>query len=637
MGIEQFYSTIYHNPIINPKKNPSIIDWKQKLKAKHFFLDFNSLIHNGSSIMLGQLNTFLDQSLQTKNIGEFNQIKNRLEKKNHLELDIKIRKFKQENIAQEINQYFTHEKLNHIMVEDTIHRIYLILDKYVDTSELETFYIAFDGVPSKGKLIEQKKRSYIKTLIDYFNKQIFAKHQKELKKDMTANGSNRYVYEKNKIRWHKLNIKPGTEFMKLLSKRLRSKNFLKKLKKKLKHLKTYILSDVYHYGEGENKFMDYIRKHLFPDDRYLILGPDSDLILLTMLLKSDKIKILRYNQQKVLFNVIDIAKVKSNLFNFIHAQYPNSNYKRVIPDLVFIFNIFGNDFLPKVESYQIKYTLNKVIMTYIEILKKTNQFLLKFDQKYNINFFFFYKLIDRLSDDEYNIFYQNSKRSRPREIDKNLSEYDQELLRFDFMMEEYQTKLNRTNFFSLGKKAGLTKYYQKYYRNLDQIIHSYLEGLIWVLDYYFHVFHGISWWYYPHEKAPLLTDIRKYLKKIKDPKRFFNQLSEQTKEKYKVNLETYFVPEEQIIYLMTADNPVNMIAPIEFRKYADKHNINLNSIVQKIWEKDKNNLIDCANVPYLNKCVLNVTKKETDDLEYLKRLRQDFEFERKKGYYVFRY
>ena len=617
MGIEQFFSTIIKNKYFNPKHNSSIIEFNNKIKVKHFFLDFNSVIHNSSGILLNKIHKYQKKYIQkpdNKIFIEFFQ-----------KTGIQLKSFK-----------LTNSELNEIISDDVINRIRMILDKYLITHELETIYIAFDGVPSKGKLIEQKKRIYTTSLDNYFKTQIFKKHK---------HSKNEHQYHKEKIKWVKFNIKPGTDFMKLLSQKLRHPKFMKELKRKYTKLKTYIVSDSNHIGEGENKFMDYIRRHLFKNDYYVILGPDSDLILLTMLLDLKYLKILRYDQQKSIFQVIDIPKMKFNLYSSVNTQI-KVNQINIVHDLVFLCSFFGNDFLPKIESYPIRHSLNKVLYAYIETIKKTNTYLIKYKTQYTINFLFLYKLAKNLSQDEINNFYKSDKKKRKRYYPDNLNKYQRELFDFENMQGKYKYKLNKKDYFS--KNKNITHYYQDYFFDInklsdkyhhpqfDIILKHYMEGLVWIVDYYFHVFDGISWWYYPYERAPLFQDIAYFLTKIKDPELFFKKLSAQVKEKYKVH--NYFKPEEQIIYLSSVENETINILPHKYQTYINNNNINLNPILKRMWKNnDNSNLIDCSGAIYLSKCHLKAVKEQIDDKKYLKNLRKIIQIEDKNGYWKYKY
>ena len=62
----------------------------------------------------------------------------------------------------------------------------------IDSEKLKYFYIAIDGVPSKAKMVEQKKkRRYNSEVISIIEDKIFKKYEDELKKD-----ESRYIFEK---------------------------------------------------------------------------------------------------------------------------------------------------------------------------------------------------------------------------------------------------------------------------------------------------------------------------------------------------------------------------------------------------------------------------------------------------------
>ncbi len=45
-------------------------------------------------------------------------------------------------------------------------------------------------------------------------------------------------------------------------------------------------------------------------------------------------------------------------------------------------------------------------------------------------------------------------------------------------------------------------------------MHDYLEGMLWVFDYYYNDPSYINRWYYEHERAPLLKHFVQFLENI---------------------------------------------------------------------------------------------------------------------------
>ena len=120
-----------------------------------------------------------------------------------------------------------------------------------------------------------------------------------------------------------------------------------------------------------------------------------------------------------------------------------------------------------------------------------------------------------------------------------ITNYDVELYQFDNALDNYQKKLNFENL-NLGairlnhKKYILqsnkiiddVKHYYKDFFDIDSIdisdrimykvVYSYIEGLIWVFEYYMNGQMGndyvLNYWNYKYNRAPLLKQIYEFMK-----------------------------------------------------------------------------------------------------------------------------
>ena len=114
MGIEKFFSTINKNFQI-----VSTIDLDNSesdlFECKYLFFDFNSIIHNVSGKLIGELNSKTNKS----------------------------------NIKLDDLEYMIIKQVNLFIIK--------ILEK-LDLKKLEYVYAALDGVPSFAKILEQKKK-----------------------------------------------------------------------------------------------------------------------------------------------------------------------------------------------------------------------------------------------------------------------------------------------------------------------------------------------------------------------------------------------------------------------------------------------------------------------------------------------
>jgi len=198
----------------------------------------------------------------------------------------------------------------------------------------DMIYVGLDGVPTFSKILEQKKRRFIGDLIEV----LLSKYPLDLS-------------------FNKSLISPGTNFMDKLSKFLKEENFHKNI----------IISDTNEKGEGEFKILDFIMKNKLND--FIIFSPDADLIILGMILWSNNncnLKILRYDQNTEILNIIYINHLIDYLVSYFEEKINKKIDKyRYIKDLTFIFTIFGNDFLPRIEEIQINMDFYLVLDAYI--------------------------------------------------------------------------------------------------------------------------------------------------------------------------------------------------------------------------------------------------------------------------------
>jgi len=387
MGIEKFFSSIKENKITNEINQFADI-LETKLSTKHLLIDFNSIIYLVKFKVLHDINNTLYDII----LNRFNFSKSLL--KNYDFEDNQVFK----NISpKQYHEFFTNQLLEKMIIDNVIKYIQNILTNYIKSDVLELFYIAIDGTPSKAKMMEQKKRRYIGAFINLMKNEIYEKHKKEIKTN-----KQRYDYEIYKIDWGTFNITPGTDFMHNLDLHLSSSDFELTVREICKNIKTYIYSGPYVLGEGEYKICEYLKSSDITSN-CVIYSPDSDVTLLGLLLNSvakiTNIKILRQNQQKKVYDVINIDILANNIFNYVENKTNKSNKNNIINDIVFALTIFGNDFVPKNNAFNVVYDFDKIINKYIEVIKNSD-YLIKYDNRYKIDNKVFFELIRRLKNDE---------------------------------------------------------------------------------------------------------------------------------------------------------------------------------------------------------------------------------------------
>lgn len=355
MGIERFFGTLNKIDFLKSAFN----ELAHNLDTSYLLIDFNSIIHVKSANVIDKLNSIFYKHI-TRTITS--------------ELDIFNKKY-DINIDNIVD--IKEEILNKIVLKSVINHTYKIIKKFVNSSKLKYLYIAIDGVPIKGKIMEQKNRQYIAAISGEMSKHIFEANAKNL-------DEKRVHYEKNKHHWSKNNIKPGTTFMTELEKELRSNTFINHIKSICINLQEYILSDSHYPAEGERKIINYLKNRSFKErsqknNNVVIYSPDNDMQILALLLnvnvgkdnKVSGIKLIKHDQQKNKHDVIDIDVLSNCLFTFVKNNTElQINIDNIVIDLCFLFNFFGNDFVAKIESCNVSSDFVILLKKYCELLKK---------------------------------------------------------------------------------------------------------------------------------------------------------------------------------------------------------------------------------------------------------------------------
>ncbi len=289
------------------KRDYNFIHNIKRVECEHFFIDFNSIVHVTSQFLLER------------------------EKK---------------------NPKITKEEFETKLIENVGKYIEDLIDNNLDKNKLLTITICVDGVPTMSKIYEQKKRRYMGEILSKMN-------------SMPSTFS-----------WSRNNISPGTDFMNNLMEYLNSSIFEEKIKKLCVNLKHLNVSDINQMGEGEIKIMHYIdvliKKPDYRRDKIVVYSPDSDVIILLLLKSIEDLDIfmLRYDQQlstdeQPIYSLIDINHFKNILFELIQSKVEKKlDIKNVIRDLVYILTVFGDDFLPKLETLRVNTDIKLILEHY---------------------------------------------------------------------------------------------------------------------------------------------------------------------------------------------------------------------------------------------------------------------------------
>jgi len=413
---------------------------------------------------------------------------------------------------------------NEILENKMFNRILEYIDFLIDyCNPKKEVYISVDGVAPLAKMNQQRKRRF-RSIQD---KIIINEIKKKYKKN-------------NNNKWSNTVITPGTEFMEKLNNRIID-HFKKKKNKKIK----ITLSSYHVPGEGEHKILNDIREktQYNKNNTYVIYGLDADLIFLALASQKSNIYLLREEtevkkkntnilkdensiEEELIFVSIDEMK-KSYVKQIKELIIVNSNNKligfnfdenRLISDFIFISFFLGNDFLPHIPSINIRnYGLDNILDAYVKMFHRKKNYILD-ETRVNINnneFIYFIKILKEKEDGYFRYSYPKYK-ERNKKIKCRVNDpYEVELWNLNNMKN---IKINDP--IKLGSdESNMWKfrYYEHHFNEslsqeniINDICNNYIDGLKWVLLYYFKGCNNWTWQYvYSH--GAFISDIYYHL------------------------------------------------------------------------------------------------------------------------------
>jgi 5'-3' exonuclease len=601
MGIEKFF-----NKLVSSYKSKLITTFNTT-NGHILFFDFNSIIHKISTQTVSDLNYLYKILLIASNYPSPKLI-NFFENKYKTYKDI---------FYLSIDFIYTPSGIHQLIIDlkkidiniIIIHQVIKTIEYYINKiNNLQLVYISLDGVPSIGKIIEQRHRRYIGEIINY---QITKKINNHT---FPENLSDEYPYNyteynKTKFSFLKLNISPGTKFMKELVTSIKNHQFPVNLQ----------INDDTISGEGEFKIIHFIKlyKNLFLNKKIIIYSPDADMILLSSILELD-INIIRYDQQhnQDLF-------LSTEIFKLLLTEYIDDNKKikinqNIVNDIIFIFTIFGDDFLPRLEAIQVNLHYEKILNIYKNIYINNGHIIQ--NNKLNLpNLLIFFKELKELEVPNLLSMFDKDKIIKEKDkitetisyIKRKESSFNKDPLD-NKIINNFNKDIHDSNY--LEEKYSVTYYlypknifYKKYEINPIDAVNEYINGLIWIFNYYFNDNLNYNW-YYPYEKTPFIDDIYEGLLKL------------DTIELSSKDTPLLFTSIEQAIYTSPIEI-TNLLTP----KYQN--------MTKKFYKKyklsnilDSINNIDCNNSNYLSKCSLlkiNHPIYKLSPIEFIKEFRSD--------------
>lgn len=309
-----------------------------------------------------------------------------------------------------------------------------------------------------------------------------------------------------------------------------------------------ILSDASVPGEGEHKIMTFIRNqraqpNYNPNLMHVMYGLDADLIMLALATHEVHFKVLREDvffeqSMKRKFPGSHEASVRAPSLNdpkpfifldvytlreYLYFEFRSGNgsriserefkFERLIDDWIFLIFFVGNDFLPHMPSIEIR---EGAIDLLVDLYKQHWTGYLTENGQVHIQKVC--DLLDVVGHREDAIFQQRKEREDTylQAAASKRRRYNQSR---DVASEAPAKEELSEDLVRLWEQGARERYYQS---KLNADIHTkegahlvhemtkcYLEGVSWVMEYYYR---GCpSWqWFYPYHYAPFASDIGKF-------------------------------------------------------------------------------------------------------------------------------
>ncbi|CAL1580188.1 unnamed protein product [Knipowitschia caucasica] len=411
----------------------------------------------------------------------------------------------------------------------------------------KVFFMAVDGVAPRAKMNQQRGRRFRSA------KEAEDKIKKALEKGEVL---------PTEARFDSNCITPGTDFMVRLQEQLKYFVYSKiSTDKQWQKVKVY-LSGHETPGEGEHKIMEFIRSENAkpshdPNTRHCLYGLDADLIMLGLTSHEHNFSLLREEvrfggkksqkrittPEETTFHLLHLSLMREYIdYEFSGLkEHLGSNYdlERIIDDWILMGFLVGNDFIPHLPNLHINHdALPMLYKTYITVLPSVGGYL---NENGHLNLRNFEKYLEKLAEfdrEHFNEVFVDLKWFESKVGNKYLNEAAGLAAEEEASGSDGNKKIRAlVDATSMQKPIGgrsaqaeeeeeeddifeteFRQYKRTYYMtkmNVDVVsdeflvdqAKGYVEGLQWILHYYYH---GVqSWsWYYPHHYAPFLSDIK---------------------------------------------------------------------------------------------------------------------------------
>lgn len=364
MGIERFFNSMRRNETVMLQDGITM-GLKEQLPCNYLYIDFNSIVYNVATDIDEELAYLLyDIIINSGPSSNLDEKAMSIAKK----WEYKISSHSVDSYV----SYFTEKVVDTELIRRVGDYIVNIVKNILYPDQIKSIFIGVDGIPTMSKIVEQRRRRYSGYIISELKKMIRDKFGSSL-------SPQRELYEKYVSSYDRGRITTWTELMHRISEFLGKDPFVKTIRNICPELTSFTISSQNVPGEGEKKIMEHVIKYA-QSGRYILFSPDADVIILGMILYNKlaiknidiNFDILRFNQQSREYDLVSIDTLRTNMYDYI-KQKTNRDIDIIdaTNDIAFLFTLFGNDFVPKIEAINVRNDFETILNAYCKNINRT--------------------------------------------------------------------------------------------------------------------------------------------------------------------------------------------------------------------------------------------------------------------------
>jgi 5'-3' exonuclease len=397
------------------------------------------------------------------------------------------------------------------------------IEKYVnDIQPSNVLYIAFDGVAPFAKMEQQRIRRYKTGYLSAVSNGTVSHKQNEKSNNETGS----IVSPENQTSWNTSAITPGTQFMNMLSLKVRRAFIDSGRFFGVKHL---VVSGSDEPGEGEHKMFQYMRSNALKTETIAVYGLDADLIMLSLFhcFACENIYIFRespefgraaledsFDRDELLY--LDNCLLSRAILDERGVSETETDTRGRIYDYIFACFLLGNDFMPHFPALNIRTHGNYTILeTYRKLIARYPDRRFISLESGNIQWKWVKLFLQNLAKEEHRlVLNEHESRHKMEKRFYPTNTREERLNAFEHIPTIYRAE---EHYINPGESGWETRYYDVAFHLkdsnsnqiiVDEICNNYLEGLEWTFKYYTE---GCPhWkWKYNYHYPPLLVDLVK--------------------------------------------------------------------------------------------------------------------------------